>query len=732
MGPTRGKGPNGGAADRRGEVLARLQEKLALRSGMGAGADGDAGGEEDGGADASMGTPEVASPLGAGPADPSPASAPAPAPEPGALPWGKGPPARRVPKRGREASGRGGTLGPGGGAAGEGGPFEVEAVFPSARFSDLGGLEGVMDEVRELVEWPLCHPEIYAHLGVAPPRGVLLHGPPGCGKSLLAMAMAGEFGMPMLRVSAPELVSGMSGESEARIRGLFAQAAKQAPCLVFVDEIDAIAPKRENAQREMERRIVAQLLTCMDDLGELGGGVVVLGATNRPDALDSALRRAGRFDREIALPAPDEAGRRRILDVMCRALRLEGSLELGAIARATPGFVGADLSALTKEAAAAAVGRIFRGIDAGAGGGGGNEGGDGVRLQRETLTAEQLEPLAIGAADFEVAVKKVQPSVKREGFATVPDCTWDDVGALEEVREELSFAVTRPIQDPELFAAMGLGVPTGVLLYGPPGCGKTLVAKATANECGANFISVKGPELLNKFVGESEKAVRQVFARGRQSAPCVIFFDELDALCPKRGSDGGGNQSAERVVNQLLTEMDGLEARRDVWVIAATNRPDMIDPAMLRPGRLGKLLYVPLPTLGDRLAILEKQAGGGKTPLDSTVDLAGIAQRTEGFSGADLHALVREAAVAAIKGAVKFNRLRGTKLYVGAEQFEQAFRLVQPSVSERERRRYEALRKKLRHTNLMGVDAPGPGDAVPASDPDPMAVDPFGGHPLVS
>lgn len=587
-----------------------------------------------------------------------------------------------------------------------------------------------MGEVRELVEWPLCHPEIYAWLGVAPPRGVLLHGPPGCGKSLLALALAGEFGIPMLRVSAPELVSGMSGESEARIRGLFQQAQSVAPCLVFVDEIDAIAPKRENAQREMERRIVAQLLTCMDDLGGegggegegraaagsgSGGGVVVLGATNRPDALDSALRRAGRFDREIALPAPDEAGRRRILEVMCKRLRLEGGLDLGHVAKATPGFVGADLSALTKEAAAAAVGRIFRGLDT----------GQVPLLQRETLTAEQLGPLAISVADFEAATKKVQPSVKREGFATVPDCTWDDVGALEEVREELSFAVTRPIQDPDLFAAMGLGVPTGVLLYGPPGCGKTLVAKATANECGANFISVKGPELLNKFVGESERAVRQVFARGRQSAPCVIFFDELDALCPKRGGDGGGNASAERVVNQLLTEMDGMDGRRDVWVIAATNRPDMIDPAMLRPGRLGKLLYVPLPTQKDRLAILQKQAGGpGKTPLDASVDLQAIAQRTEGFSGADLHALVREAAVATIKAAVRLKHPAGVKLLVGAGQFEQAFRHVQPSVSERERRRYEALRKKLRHTSLVDVADPKEEEgAPPTGQGHPMATD---------
>ncbi|KOO29026.1 vesicular transport protein, partial [Chrysochromulina tobinii] len=511
-------------------------------------------------------------------------------------------------------------------------------------------------KVRELVEYPLTHPEIYAHLGVEPPRGLLLHGPPGCGKTLLACSIAAELGCAFLRISAPEVVSGMSGESEAKIRQLFQEAATLAPALIFIDEIDAIAPKRETAQREMERRIVAQLLTCMDELSFAATGgqtVIVMGATNRPDAIDPALRRAGRFDREIALGIPDTAARERILRVLCERMRLAGDLDLGALAKRCNGFVGADLAALCKEAAVVAVNRIF--------------------------------------GDLFGGLLKVQPSARREGFATIPDVTWDEVGALQELRHELHHAIIEPINHPERFEALGLKPSCGVLLHGPPGCGKTLLAKAIANESGASFISVKGPELLNKYVGESERAVRQLFARGRASSPCVVFFDELDALVPRRGGDSS-NQASERVVNQMLTEMDGLDGNKQLFVVAATNRPDMIDPAMLRPGRLDKLLYVPLPTPAAREDIL--RTASRKMPLDASVSLGSIARdrRCEGFSGADLSALAREAAVGALKACTG-----DTRPVVTSAHFEAAFSHVFPSVSPHEEANYLRAAERLRN-----------------------------------
>ncbi len=624
------------------------------------------------------------------------------------------------------------------------------------RYTDVGGIDGVLQEVRELVEYPLTHPEIYAHLGVDPPRGLLLHGPPGCGKTLLAQAIAGELGVFYRRVSAPELVSGMSGESESKIRQLFAEAREHAPALIFIDEIDAIAPKRETAQREMERRIVAQLLTSMDDLASIGGGadsgddggalagaqaaVIVLGATNRPDALDAALRRAGRFDREIALGIPDAASRVRILQVLCRRMRLSGDLQLDVLAKRCVGFVGADLGALCKEAAVIAVNRIFGSLFAAADGGsaaadddeeatdadgdattGSGDCGDAATSApapapapapalapslapamlgrvtsaalkaRGTLSATELAPLAITMGDFEAGLEKVQPSAKREGFATIPDVEWADVGALGELRAELQMAIVEPIRRPERFEALGLQPSCGVLLYGPPGCGKTLVAKAIANECGASFIAVRGPELLNKYVGESEKAVRQLFARGRASAPCVVFFDEIDALTPRRGGEGT-SQATERVVNQMLTELDGLDGRTQLFFVAATNRPDILDPAMLRPGRLDKLLYVPIPHADAREAILRTAAR--RTPLDDSVDLAAVARdgRCAGFSGADLAALLREAAVAALSAT---DGTAGPPR-VSAEHFEVALRVTLPSVSPAEEQHYQRLAARLR------------------------------------
>ena len=554
--------------------------------------------------------------------------------------------------------------------------------------ADLGGVDSVIQELEDLIVLPLLQPQIYLASKIQPPRGILLHGPPGCGKTMIANALAAELGVPFIALSAPSVVSGMSGESEKALREHFEEAKRLAPCLVFIDEIDAITPKRESAQREMEKRIVAQLLTCLDDLAlEKTGGkaVIVLAATNRPDSLDPALRRGGRFDKEINMSVPSEPVREQILKALTRETCLSKDTNLKFLAKMTPGFVGADLNDLVSTAGATAIKRYLETLkmesndlaledDSGA----------TVKVQelrrlvkhaRES-TQSSIEAIAINHADFLAALPKIQPSSKREGFATIPDTTWADIGALRSVREELLTAIVEPIRHPEKYARVGITAPTGVLLWGPPGCGKTLLAKAVANESRANFISVKGPELLNKYVGESERAVRQVFVRARSSVPCVIFFDELDALVPKR--DDALSESSARVVNTLLTELDGLSNRQGIYVIAATNRPDIIDPAMLRPGRLETLLFVDLPGEMERVEILQTLIKNLSLPFDE--DITAVAMACDGFSGADLESLLRRAGYAAIK----------RNDVIRLQDFVTARQSVRPSVGDR--RKYDRLK----------------------------------------
>ncbi|XP_046389812.1 nuclear valosin-containing protein-like isoform X2 [Ischnura elegans] len=730
-------------------------------------------------------------------------------------------------------------------------------VQETITFRNFAGNEKVLEEVCKLVVH-LKNPDVYQKLGMKPPRGFLLHGPPGCGKTLLAHALAGELQLPLVKVAATELVAGVSGESEERIRELFEKAVSLSPCILFLDEVDAITPHRVTAQREMERRIVAQLLSSLDELGKKEGGdqVLVVGASNRPDAIDPALRRAGRFDREVCIGIPDERAREKILGVLCSDLRLSGDVNLELVARNSPGYVGADLQALAREAAMKAVDRVFKkmgenkkknssrsssgyasrnsnGTEAEeplkvnckeeqpavpgstetkpeASKVAGNqeetpkttnddskvdESGDKARGTKESASQGPAEPVANGrvtgskgegdskrdeddntdgsrttettvlsveeaevasppkgrkplegaeepkgdefeermeveegegdemgsdlerwlswvrvsdsvrsadledlfveAADFEAALKIVQPSAKREGFATVPDVSWDAIGSLADVREELQMNILAPVKHPREFAAMGLKSAAGVLLCGPPGCGKTLLAKAVANEAGINFISVKGPELLNMYVGESERAVRQCFQRARSSAPCVIFFDELDALCPKRNDSADGGAGA-RVVNQMLTEMDGMDGRKGVYLMAASNRPEIIDPAILRPGRLDKIIYVGIPSSTDRVEILKAICKNGREPvLSPNVNLEAIGQseRCNGFTGADLAALVREAGVAALKEFVASGSGDSSNLMICEKHFHAAFDRIRPSVPEKDVKYYERIRR---------------------------------------
>lgn len=568
------------------------------------------------------------------------------------------------------------------------------------KFSDLGGMQRVLEELNKEVIRPLRRPWLPQWLGVKPMSGILLCGPPGCGKTTLAHAIANETGIPFYKISATEVVSGVSGASEENIRDLFSKAYRTAPSIVFIDEIDAIASKRENMQREMEKRIVTQLMTCMDQShrpveaadansdaqssDQRSTYVLVIGATNRPDAVDPALRRPGRFGREIVLGVPDENSRLEILSVLTRKLKLEGSFDLLKIARSTPGYVGADLAELADRAGNIAMNRIFDEIDSTI-----EEGNEELCRQ-----PEEMEKYAISMADFEEAVQVVQPSSKREGFSAIPNVKWENVGGLDLLRKEFERYIVRRIKHPENYEKFGVNSETGFLLYGPPGCGKTLIAKAVANEAGANFIYIKGPELLNKYVGESELAVRTLFTRARTCSPCILFFDEVDALTTRRGKEGGW--VVERLLNQLLIELDGADQRRGVFVVGATNRPDVMDRAFLRPGRFGKLIYVSPPNTDERGLILK--AIGRKYPIDASVDLGEIGKwkACENFSGADLAALMDEAAMAALEEKeTSIESLDASSWTIKETHFQPALTKIIPSVTERQLLYYQKFGDSL-------------------------------------
>jgi len=537
-----------------------------------------------------------------------------------------------------------------------------ERILPTVTYEDVGGIKEIIHKIREMIELPLRHPELFERLGIEPPKGVLLYGPPGCGKTLLAKAVANESGANFIPISGPEVMSKWYGESEKRVREIFEEAEKNAPTIIFLDEIDALAPKREEVTGEVERRVVSQLLTCMDGLKKRGN-VIVIAATNRVNAVDPALRRAGRFDREIEFPVPDRNGRLEILKIHTRNMPLEKNVDLNRLADVTHGYVGADVWALCKEAAMSALRRVLPEIK--------------WREEAE-LPRELMEKLIVKKYDFERALRLVEPSAMREILVEIPKVKWEDVGGLEKIKESLREMIEWPLKTPESFERLGIEPPKGILLYGPPGCGKTLLAKAVANESGANFISVKGPEVLTMWVGESEKKVRELFRRARQVAPSIIFLDEIDALAPERGHSMG-TRATETVVSQLLTEMSGLEELKGVVVIAATNRPDLVDPALLRPGRIDRFVLIPAPDERARLEIFKIHTKG--MPLKS-VDLKELVKKTEGFSGADIEALCREAAMSALRENIKAKQ-------VTKKHFDQAIKEAIPSLTKEVSTYYE-------------------------------------------
>uniref|UniRef100_A0A9J8BN01 Transitional endoplasmic reticulum ATPase n=1 Tax=Cyprinus carpio carpio TaxID=630221 RepID=A0A9J8BN01_CYPCA len=567
-------------------------------------------------------------------------------------------------------------------------------------YDDIGGCRKQLAQIKEMVELPLRHPGLFKAIGVKPPRGILLYGPPGTGKTLVARAVANETGAFFFLINGPEIMSKLAGESESNLRKAFEEAEKNAPAIIFIDELDAIAPKREKTHGEVERRIVSQLLTLMDGLKQRVH-VVVMAATNRPNSVDPALRRFGRFDREIDIGIPDSTGRLEILQIHTKNMKLSDDVDLEKISAETHGHVGADLAALCSEAALQAIRKKMILID----------------LEDDSIDADLLNSLAVTMDDFKWALSQSNPSALRETLVEVPQVNWEDIGGLDEVKRELQELVQYPVEYPDKFLKFGMTPSRGVLFYGPPGCGKTLLAKAIANECQANFVSIKGPELLTMWFGESEANVRDVFDKARQAAPCILFFDELDSIAKARGGgagDAGG--AADRVINQILTEMDGMTNKKNVFIIGATNRPDIIDPAILRPGRLDQLIYIPLPDMLSRSAIL--RANLRKSPIAKDVDLAYLSRITEGFSGADLTEICQRACKLAIREAIeaeiRAERQRQAKKEtamdddydpvpeIRKDHFEEAMRFARRSVSDNDIRKYEMFAQTLQQSRGFG------------------------------
>ena len=576
---------------------------------------------------------------------------------------------------------------------------EDEERLNEIGYDDIGGVRKQLAQIRELVELPLRHPQLFKTIGVKPPKGILLYGPPGTGKTLIAKAIANETGAFFFCINGPEIMSKMAGESESNLRKAFAEAEKNAPSIIFIDEIDSIAPKRDKTGGEIERRIVSQLLTLMDGVNSREH-VIVIGATNRPNSIDPALRRFGRFDKEIDIGVPDEVGRLEVLQIHTKKMKLSEDVNLERVAKETHGHVGADLAALCTEAALQCI----------------REKMDVIDMEDETIDAEVLNSMAVTNDHFSDALGTSTASALRETIVEVPNVSWKDIGGLESVKRELQETVQYPVEHPEKFEKFGMSPSRGVLFYGPPGCGKTLLAKAITNECQANFISIKGPELLTMWFGESEANVRDVFDKARQSAPCVLFFDELDSIAIQRGNgigDAGG--AADRVLNQLLTEMDGLSSKKTIFVIGATNRPDIIDPALLRPGRLDQLIYIPLPDESSRLQIFK--ACLRKSPVSKDVDLTALAKLTGGFSGADITEICQRACKYAIREDIQKDIEREKReidameeesanevAEIKAAHFEESLKFARRSVSDADILKYQAFAQNLQQSRGFGSD----------------------------
>ncbi|PVU98401.1 hypothetical protein BB559_001605 [Furculomyces boomerangus] len=579
---------------------------------------------------------------------------------------------------------------------------DEEQALSEVGYDDVGGCRKQMAQIRELVELPLRHPQLFKSIGIKPPRGILMFGPPGTGKTLIARAVANETGAFFFLINGPEIMSKMAGESESNLRKAFTEAEKNSPSIIFIDELDAIAPKRDKTNGEVERRVVSQLLTLMDGL-KARSNVVVMAATNRPNSIDPALRRFGRFDREIDIGIPDPIGRLDILKIHTKNMKLSDDVDLEKVASETHGYVGSDLAALCSEAAMQQI----------------REKMDVIDLEEDVIEAEVLDSLAVSMENFRFALGSSNPSALRETVVEIPTTTWNDIGGLESVKRELQETVQYPVEHPEKFIKFGMSPSKGVLFYGPPGCGKTLLAKAIANECQANFISIKGPELLTMWFGESEANVRDVFDKARAAAPCVLFFDELDSVAKARGSSMGDSGGTDRVLNQILTEMDGMSAKKNVFVIGATNRPDQIDPALLRPGRLDQLIYIPLPDANSRLSVLK--ASLRKSPISSDVDLDYLARTTHGFSGADLTEICQRACKLAIRESIEAE-IRALKEKPESDEaamdqdetvdpvpeitkahFEEAMMYARRSVSDNDIRRYEMFSQNLQQSRGFGA-----------------------------